>query len=65
MGEVFFLNDGDYFVTQVNQSLLVWDRQFKNISFIENVGYLKMHHPTYLTVLGKEELIVYKKRTRS
>ncbi len=62
MGEVFFLNDGDSFVIQINQSLLVWNRQFKNIGFIENVGYLKMHHPKYLTVLGKEELIVYKKR---
>ena len=62
LGEVFFINNGDYFVTQIKQSLLVWNRQFENIDFIENIGYLKMHQPDYLTVKEKAELIVYRKQ---
>ena len=71
ISNIFFLENGDIFITEIGELLLIWDRDFNNIDFIKldlnlpveriHGSRIKLHNDNYLTVLMEKELVIYEK----
>lgn len=67
LNQVFFLKNGDYFLTEIGSSefLLAWDRHFNSLSYFRSKGRIGFHVNKYLTQINKSELVIYEEATSS
>lgn len=60
ISEIMFLNNGDLFLTQLGDHLLLlWDRKFNNLAHFETQGKIGLHGHKFLTQRSKDEFVVY------
>ncbi len=61
ISNIIFFEDGDIFLTEIHDSklLLLWDRDFNNLSFQQVEGNIALHSEKYLTQRTATELIIY------
>ena len=63
ISKITFLENGKYIITQVNDSLLVWDNHFNNVGYVYGIGKVKFSSNNFLVYKSKNELVIHKKVT--
>lgn len=61
ISNISFINQGEYIITQVGDSLLVWDDCLNNIGHVYGLEKIMFSDTNYLISNTKEELVIFKR----
>jgi hypothetical protein len=57
--EIHTFEKSDLFLTQTEDTTLIWNNDFENTNIIKDLGIIKLHSDNYLTQQVNNELIIY------
>jgi len=57
--EIHTFEKSDLFLTQTEDTTLIWNNDFENTNIIKDLGIIKLHSDNYLTRQVNNELIIY------
>ena len=61
ISKVSFLDDGKYSISQVGDSLLVWDSKFQNVGHVNGIGRAVFSEANYLAINPDNEFVIFER----